>query len=404
MSNNGHPPFSEQPHTQDAAATSPPSAPAAAAPGWAWLAIVLACVALAVVWQLWSRLGNMQEQLAQQSAHSQTQAQEARTLAKEVQELVHATNTRVAVVEARMAEVSLQRSQLEALVQDLSRSREDTLAEDIEAALRLAEQQAQLTGSLEPLLASLKSAQKRLERAAQPRYLLLQRAMEQDIERLRQTPVADTASLLLRLDEVLRWVNELPLQNGQPLTAQDSLPSRHISPEALAQSQEATAQNSFWAPWHQRARLLWQGARSQAQQLLQVSRITHPEAALLSPEQSFFLRQNLKLQLLNARLAILARQYPAAQTDLHSAQQRIDKYFVPDARQTHRAQAALAQLQAYLQDSQLPNLNETFAALAASAALPVLSPASPVSPVSPPEPSSEPSSDQPDSEFAVPYQ
>ena len=36
-------------------------------------------------------------------------------------------------------------------------------------------------------------------------------------------------------------------------------------------------------------------------------RIDQPEAMLLAPDQAFFLRENLKLRLLNARLALLAR-------------------------------------------------------------------------------------------------
>jgi len=54
-------------------------------------------------------------------------------------------------------------------MQSLSRSRDENLVVDIESSLRLAQQQAQLTGSVEPLLASLKSAELRVARAAQPR-------------------------------------------------------------------------------------------------------------------------------------------------------------------------------------------------------------------------------------------
>ena len=50
-------------------------------------------------------------------------------------------------------------------MQSLSRSRDENLVVDIESALRLAQQQAQLTGSVEPLLAALRSADQRLERA-----------------------------------------------------------------------------------------------------------------------------------------------------------------------------------------------------------------------------------------------
>jgi uroporphyrin-3 C-methyltransferase len=96
-------------------------------------------------------------------------AAEARASAKSPQELVRETAARLAVAEVRLSEVALQRSQLEDLIQSLSRSRDENLVVDIESALRLAQQQAQLTGSVEPLVATLKSADQRITRAAQPR-------------------------------------------------------------------------------------------------------------------------------------------------------------------------------------------------------------------------------------------
>ena len=47
-----------------------------------------------------------------------------------------------------------------------------------------------------------------------------------------------------------------------------------------------------------------------------MTRIDHPEAMLLAPEQAFFVRENLKLRLLNARLALLAASSTRAQADL----------------------------------------------------------------------------------------
>src|SRR5207244_3135867 len=80
---------------------------------------------------------------------------------------------------------------------------------------------------------------------------------------------------------------------------------------------QATQQLSSWTG------LIWGEART----LLRVSRIEHPEAALISPDQSFFLRENLKLRLLNARLALLSRQFDTAQSDLRDCQDMLNRYF-----------------------------------------------------------------------------
>ena len=134
-----------------------------------WLALGVAAVALLVSVALWQKLSRIQEQLARQSADAGQQSLEAKAWAKQAQDTVKDSAARLGLVEARLGEVALQRSQLDELMQSLSRSRDENLVVDIEAALRMAQQQAQLTGSAEPLVAALKSAQQRVQRAAQPR-------------------------------------------------------------------------------------------------------------------------------------------------------------------------------------------------------------------------------------------
>ncbi|MDD3017086.1 MAG: uroporphyrinogen-III C-methyltransferase [Comamonas sp.] len=354
----------------------PAPTPAPAAPGWTWLGLLIGTLGLGTAALLWNKVNGMQELLAQQTTQAQAQSTEARTIAKEAQDQSLAANTRLTVLEARLAEVSLQRGQLEELVRNLSRSQDDTLALDLEAAMRLAVQQAQLTGSTEPLIASLRSASKRIEKSAQPRLAPVLQAMERDLELLRQTPTTDTASLLVRLDEVLRLMDDLPLQSGPPQPPEEHLPSRHVgslgatdaaAPPAQAKGGSAPGPLQ-WIWWQARADQMWQGVRSQAGDVLRISHLSTPEAALLAPEQGLFLRENLKLQLLNARLALLARQHDAARANLAQAQAQIEKYFVAQSRRTYRAQVALTQLQEQLRSAQQPNLQDTFAALATATA------------------------------------
>jgi uroporphyrin-3 C-methyltransferase len=101
---------------------------------------------------------------------------------------------------------------------------------------------------------------------------------------------------------------------------------------------------------------------------LRVSRIDQPEAALLAPEQSYFLRENMKLKLLNARLALLSRQTDAARSDLASVQTSLSRYFDASSRKTQAAKALLQQTQAQLRTSELPRFDDTLAALATASA------------------------------------
>ena len=178
---------------------------------WALVVAALAGAALLASALLWQKLSTIQEELARRTTDSSAQAIEARTLAREAQQVARELSTRLALQETSLGEVKLQRSQLEELMQSLSRSRDENLVVDVESDLRLAQQQALLTGSAEPLLAALRSADTRLTRAAQPRLNGLQRAVARDIDRVKNASVTDVPALMLKLDELARLVDELPV-------------------------------------------------------------------------------------------------------------------------------------------------------------------------------------------------
>ena len=315
-----------------------------------FLLVLLTAVALLVSSLLWQRLSGIKEQLARQSADSASQAADARTLARQAHDLARDTAARQAVMESRLSEVAMQRTQLEELMQSLSRSRDETLAVDIESSIRLAQQQAQLSGSLEPLLAALRTADQRLARAAQPRLNRVRSAVGRDIERINSARITDLPSLLARMDELVRQVDDLPFANavasgGTGGTLREPFPAD--------------------ASWWQRSLVV---LREEARALLRVSRIDRPEAVLLAPEQGFFLRENLKLKLLNARLAVLSRQTDSARADVAAASAALNRYFDPSSRKTQAAASLLQQIQAQIRSIELPRLDETLSAIATSAA------------------------------------
>ena len=337
---------------------------------WALTVAALAAAGLLGSAALWQKLGSIQEELARRTLDTSAQSIEARTLAQAAQDTAREQSGRLALLETRLGEVSLQRTQVEELMQSLSRSRDENLVVDVESDLRLAQQRAMLTGSAEPLLAALKSAETRLARAAQTRLNPVQRAVTRDIERVRNASIADVPALMLKLDELARLVDELPIVNE---VASNNMPLA-VDAAAAAPQGAASGAGKSWLPgvdtlalgaWSRRvAGSLW----LEASQLLRVSRIDQPEAALLAPEQAFFLRENLKLRLLNARLALLSRQTDAARADLINANNWLGKYFDPAARKTQAARQLLVQVQGQIKNTELPRLDETLAALATAAA------------------------------------
>ncbi len=317
---------------------------------------VLAVAGALGVGLMWAKLTGIQEQLARQSADTGSQAVEARLTSKQAEELARETAARLAVTDAKLSEVSLQRSQLEELMQSLSRSRDENLVVDIESAIRLALQQSQLTGSVQPLLAALQSAEQRLSKVAQPRLAPVLRAVTRDIERIKSTAVTDTPNLLNKFDELVRTVDTLPLLNAVGVVNKDK-------PAKVAPTNSwASAISMNW--WEQLIRGVW----DDVQNLVRVSRIDRPDASLLSPDQSFFVRENLKLRLLNARLGLLSRHFELVQSDMTQVTHDLTRYFDMQTRQGQTALALTREVLAQSKHVEIPRVDDTLAALTTAAA------------------------------------
>lgn len=349
-----------------------PAAPAAPRRRWGrWLLALFALgvvVSLALAWGTDRRLRQVERELARRQQDTQSQSTEARLMAKQSQDLSRETAAKVALLDARLAEVALQRTQLEDLIQSLSRSRDETLVVDLEAGLRVAQQQAIITGSAEPLVAALKQADERLGRHSQPRLEAVRRAVARDLDRVRSVGVADISSLTIKLDEAVRLVDELPMLSDAQPRKESARPASAASTAQAASGTAASGVAAWWTPvasgWNQGLETVWREVRS----LVRVTRIDHPDAALLAPEQAFFVRENLKLRLLNARLALLSRQFDTTQGDLQAAKAMLERYFDPASRRTAVAADLVRQVMASGRNVGLPRPDETLAALSSIAA------------------------------------
>ena len=342
-------------------------------PVWAAVAVAAIVAALALAWSTQQRLKGLERELVRRQAESQAQAAEARVLARAAQDLARESAAKTALVEARVAEAAMQRSQVEELLSSVSRSRDENVVADVEAAIRVALQQSALTGSAEPLVATLKQADERLARYNQPRLERVRRAVNRDLDRVKALGRVDIASLTVRLDEAVRLVDELPLLAlavPRPKTATASRAA--VSPEAASAAAALAASSPAEGDWRGRALQWWRDSSSQVgnevRALVRVTRIDHPEAMLVAPEQQFFLRENLKLRLLNARLALLSRQFEIAQSDIRDAQAALDRYFERGSKRAAAVADLLRQVSAQARQTSVPRPDDTLAALATAAA------------------------------------
>ncbi len=321
------------------------------------LLAALATAALVLAWNTQQRVKSLEAELVRRQQDSGTQAAEARVLAKQAETTSREIAAKQALLEARVAETTLQRTQIEELIQSLARSRDENVLADIEASLRVALQQTAITGSADPLVLTLKQADERLARFNQPRLERVRRAVAQDLDRVRAAGVTDIAVLSIRLDEVIRLVDDLPL-----LSAPER---RAAAAPAVAAPASAAASSGGWGldvpeKWRNIGLSVW----GEVQRLVRVTRIEHPEGMLVAPEQAWFLRENLKLRLLNARLALLSRQFDTAQSDLRDAQAALDRYFERSARRVAMASEQVRQISAQARLVTVPRPDATLAAIA----------------------------------------
>jgi len=236
-------------------------------------------------------------------------------------------------------------------------------------------------------VATLRQADDRLARYNQPRLEGVRRALARDLDRARAAGSTDVSALSIRLDEAVRLVDELPLLSSPeatrsvpapaPVAAPAPAPATHgkaatAAKPALVSAASVAAAASAAAGWDWGLGARWNGAVdkvwSEARSLVRVTRVDNPEAMLLAPEQAFFLRENLKLRLLNARLALLSRQFDTAQSDLQAAVTSFDRYFDRNSRRTQLASELVKQVNAQARAVLVPRPDDTLAALSAAAA------------------------------------
>lgn len=313
-------------------------------------AVRVGLVALAIIVAQWVdtrvQVANLQQELARRLADSESLAREGRSLTRQMQEAQAAQLAKISVLEARLAETQNQAVALEAMYQELSSSRDERLLAEVEQAVVIAMQQLQYSGNVEAALIALQGAEARLARGAQPQFLPARKLIARDIERLKGIPGANISGLSLKIESVVAAVDGLPLAYEQ----------RPRQPAAKAGAEARPASPDVW-------RALGADLWRELRQLVRIERIDQGDPALLAPQQSYFLRENLKLRLLNARLALLQRDGRVYREEIRQAREHLDRYFDARAKPVQTAQATLATLAATDVSFDLPGLAETLTSL-----------------------------------------
>lgn len=311
-------------------------------------AVVVAVAALVILgWQWYdsrSQIAALQQELARRLAEADSRGKETRALAVQTQEAVREAQIKLGLLESKLAESQNQQVALEALYQELSRNRDESALAEVEQILLIASQQLQLAGNVKAALIALQNADNRLQRIDRPQLTPLRKVINRDIERLKAAPYVDTVGISVRLDNLIAAVDALPL-------AMEMRPEEKKS----AATQKPASEN-FWA---RAGREAW----GEIKQLVRIQNMQRPEMPLLTPAQTFFLRENLKLRLLSARLALLARDEVSFRADLKAASGWINRYYDGNTQAIVNVLGTLKQLQDSNISIELPSISASLDAV-----------------------------------------
>jgi uroporphyrin-III C-methyltransferase len=328
--------------------------------------ITLGILLAAQTWSTHNQVRNLREEMARRLQKNDASSAETIALVRAVQETSKELQSKVGLLESRQSEAQSQQLALEQLYQDLSKNRDEWALTEIEQVLSTASQQLQLAGNVPGALIALQNADRSLSRSDKPQFITIRRAIARDSEKLKSLPNVDSIGLALRLDAVIAQVDALPmLADEKPALP---APAPGAAPHAAkAKPGAKAAEPAPASPWLLKLQELWHDLTSEmwvdVRQLIRVRSVETPDALMLSPTQAYFLRENLKLRLLNARLALLSRNESAFRTDLIAAQDALLKYFDTRAKATQTVQALLRQVQASNLAIDMPTLSESLNAV-----------------------------------------
>jgi len=162
------------------------------------------------------------------------------------------------------------------------------------------------------------------------------------MDRLRAVPAVDAPGIAVKLDRALASIDTLPLAQDERLPEPPPTVSRMADPAWLAFLRTA-----------------WDEMKS----VVRIEVSDRAAAPLVAPGQQYFLRENLRLRLLSARVALLSRDESSFRSDITAANAWLKKYFDTRTKSVQALQATLTQVGTTVMPADLPDINASLTAL-----------------------------------------
>ncbi|SAK58873.1 fused uroporphyrinogen-III synthase HemD/membrane protein HemX [Caballeronia ptereochthonis] len=321
-----------------------------------FVVVILAVAAGAGAFVLNRKFDRADTEMSQRLAQADEQNADLRAKADQAASATTALNTQIIQLQGKLSDAEAHSQALQQQYQDLASNRDDWTVAEVEQILSSASQQLQLTGNVQLALFALQSADTRLAATTGPQVVAIRKAIAQDIDKLKATPTTDLTGLAIKLDTAIEQIDQLPLAGEAPIArahAQAAAPANSASIAA------ATGEPRWKVLWRQ----ITSGIGQQLSSLVSVRRIDNADAMLTSPDQGYFVRENVKLRLLSARLSLLSRSEPALKSDLHAADAALARYFDASSKKVQAVRDLVKQVDQASLAVAVPNLNASLAAV-----------------------------------------
>ncbi len=219
----------------------------------------------------------------------------------------------------------------------LGKTRSDWLIADAEYLLSVANQRLHLVGDVNTTYEALEAADQRLRESGDAGVFKIREQIAKDITAIRSVAVADTVGIYASIQSLQTQVDSLVLflpYTGKALT----------EPEAVQEPTDKAAHN------------LLDSAIDQLEGIVTIRHTEHPIKEILTPEQAQFIREQLRVKLEMAKIALVQQHQQLYQSSLADAKKWAEKNFAQDA-QTNNFIAELDKFNAIKIRSQFPDIS-----------------------------------------------
>ena len=289
--------------------------------------------AAAAYWYLTQRMDNTSElEQAQQTYTTKlaTLNQQNSQLQQRLSELEssrESLNSEMAALESTTRELG---QQTQSLVKQLKNQEghrpADWLIAEADYLVKMAGRKLWLEQDVRTAIMLLENADKRLESLGDPSVLPVRAKLAGDIQTLRQLNPVSKTSVALALSGMLTQVDTLPL---------------HVFEKPEAANEDAKLTSSA-ADWKQNLAKVW---HSLVDDFFEIKSLSEPVAPVMTQQQRWLVREQMKLQLMQAQSAALNGEAKLYEQSLKNAQTLLDDKFARDNAQISGFGSALDNLQ-----------------------------------------------------------